>query len=101
VVASRAARLPGPVDGPTLTTAEDALTDALTVTRTMGMSGKLCMHPEQALVINHALSPTPTDIDWARGVIDQLGADGADGSDLPKLARARAIHRLAAVFAHG
>lgn len=104
VVASRAAGLPGPVDGPTLTTSEDELTDALTVTRTMGMSGKLCMHPEQAPAINHALSPMPTDIDWAREVIDQLGADSAgvrDGSDLPKLARARAIHRLATVFAHG
>ena len=104
VVASRAAGLPGPVDGPTLTTAEDELTDALTVTRTMGMPGKLCMHPEQAPAINHALSPTPIDIDWASEVIDQLGADGAgvrDGSNLPKLARARAIHRLATVFAHG
>ncbi|RYF53700.1 MAG: CoA ester lyase, partial [Comamonadaceae bacterium] len=88
----------------TVTTAEDALTDALTVTRTMGMSGKLCMHPGQAPVINRALSPTDTDIDWARQIIDRLGVDGArieNGSDLPKLARARAIHRLATVFAHG
>ncbi|MGV9945186.1 HpcH/HpaI aldolase/citrate lyase family protein [Rhodococcus aetherivorans] len=102
VVASRAAGLPGPIDGPTLTTAEDALTDALAVSRTMGLSGKLCMHPEQAPVINRALSPTPTDIDWARDVIDQLGADGTrvrDGSDIPQLARSRAIHRLASVFA--
>ena len=102
VVASRAAGLPGPIDGPTLTTAEDALTDALTVTRTMGMSGKLCMHPGQAPVINRALSPTDTDIDWARQIIDRLGVDGArieNGSDLPKLARARTISRLATVFA--
>ena len=102
VVASRAAGLPGPIDGPTLTTAEDPLTDALTVTRTMGMSGKLCMHPGQAPVINRALSPTDTDIDWARQIIDRLGVDGArieNGSVLPKLARARTISRLATVFA--
>ncbi|EKT81680.1 hypothetical protein R1X32_21995 [Rhodococcus opacus] len=40
-MASQAAGLPGPIDGPTLTSADDALADALTVTRTMGMSGKL------------------------------------------------------------
>ena len=102
VVASQAAGLPGPIDGPTLTSADDALADALTVTRTMGMSGKLCMHPGQAPVINRALSPTDTDIDWARQIIDQLGVDGArieNGSDLTKLGRARTISRLATVFA--
>ena len=100
VVASRAAGISGPIDGPCLT-GEPDLTDALAVTRTMGMTGKLCMRAGDTATVNRELSPQHTDVAWATEVIAQLGAQGenvADGSDLPKLARALRITHLADVF---
>lgn len=101
VVSSRAARLPGPIDGPTLTANDSILTRDAALTLSMGMAGKLCMHPDQAAIVNRELAPSPSDVAWASDVIDALGADGArvaDGSDLPRLAKALAINELAGVF---
>jgi citrate lyase subunit beta/citryl-CoA lyase len=103
VVASRAAGIAGPVDGPCLT-GEPDLSQALATTRIMGMTGMLCMFDRDTATINKALSPSDEDIDWADQILDHLGADGehvADGSDLPKLARAKRIHELAATFDPG
>lgn len=101
VVASRAAKLPGPIDGPTLTANDSILGRDSALTLSMGMTGKLCMHPEQAPIVNRELAPTPSDVSWALEVVDALGADGArvkDGSDLPRLAKALKINDLATVF---
>lgn len=68
----------------------------------MGMTGKLCMFANDTGTVNHALSPSPEDIDWADHTIDRLGAHGehvADSSDLPKLASAKHIHELALAYA--
>ncbi|MFC0452815.1 HpcH/HpaI aldolase/citrate lyase family protein [Rhodococcus jostii] len=100
VVASRAAGLPGPIDGPCLT-GEPDLSEALAVTRSMGMTGKLCMHVGDTAIVNRELSPLQSDVAWAAEVIAHLGAQGeniADGSDRPKLARALRITHLADVF---
>jgi citrate lyase subunit beta/citryl-CoA lyase len=67
----------------------------------MGMSGKLCMHARDTAVVNRALSPQPDEVAWAAEIIERLGAAGenvADGSDLPKLARAHRINHMAGVF---
>ncbi|WP_415975143.1 HpcH/HpaI aldolase/citrate lyase family protein [Rhodococcus sp. 077-4] len=101
VVSSRVARLPGPIDGPTLTANDSILGRDAALTLSMGMTGKLCMHSEQAAIVNRELAPSPTDVSWARDVIDALGADGAhvkDGSDLPRLAKALKINELAEIF---
>jgi citrate lyase subunit beta/citryl-CoA lyase len=101
VVSSRAARLPGPIDGPTLTANESILARDSALTLSMGMTGKLCMHAEQAPVVNRELAPTPGDVTWADEVVDALGADGAhvkDGSDLPRLAKALKIREAAGIF---
>ncbi|MGB2722846.1 MAG: CoA ester lyase [Rhodococcus sp. (in: high G+C Gram-positive bacteria)] len=101
VVSSRAARIPGPIDGPTLTANDSILGRDAALTLSMGMTGKLCMHSEQAAIVNRELAPSPTDVSWARDVIDALGADGAhvkDGSDLPRLAKALKINELAEIF---
>jgi citrate lyase subunit beta/citryl-CoA lyase len=101
VVTSRAARLPGPIDGPSLTDDPTVLEQEAQLTRSMGMTGKLCMTPDRAQFPNAALSPSTDDIGWAHTVIDRLGEDGhgvQDGSDLPKLARAKKIKELARVF---
>ncbi len=101
VVSSRAARLPGPIDGPTLTANESILSRDSALTVSMGMTGKLCMHAEQAPTVNRELAPSPSDVTWADEVVDALGADGArvkDGSDLPRLAKALKIRDAAEIF---
>ncbi|WP_068160586.1 HpcH/HpaI aldolase/citrate lyase family protein [Rhodococcus phenolicus] len=101
VIASRAARLPGPIDGPSLTDDPASLEQEAQLTRSMGMTGKLCMTPERAPYANAALSPSTEDVIWAHDVIDRLGEDGSgvrDGSDLPKLAKAKKITTLARAF---
>jgi citrate lyase subunit beta / citryl-CoA lyase len=101
VVASRAARLPGPIDGPTISTNETVLQRDSALTASMGLTGKLCMHPDQALAVNRALSPSADDIAWARAVIAELGEDGEhvrDGSDLPRLAKAKKFAVVARAF---
>lgn len=101
VVSSRAARLPGPIDGPTLTANESILARDSALTVSMGMTGKLCMHAEQAPTVNRELAPSSGDVTWADEVVDALGADGArvkDGSDLPRLAKALKIREAAEIF---
>ncbi|MGW4125282.1 HpcH/HpaI aldolase/citrate lyase family protein [Nocardia sp. NPDC004711] len=100
VVASRAADIAGPIDGPCVTGLTE-LPSELAVTKSMGMSGKLCMHACDTAVVNRGLSPQPDERAWAAEIIERLGAAGeniADGSDLPKLARAHRINHMADVF---
>ncbi|CAM3210523.1 CoA ester lyase [Prescottella defluvii] len=101
-IASRAARLAGgPIDGPTVPANEAILQRDCAATVSLGLTGKLCLHPDQAPTVNRALSPSPHDIAWAHDVIADLGVDGErvqDGSDLPRLAKAKKITRLAEVF---
>ncbi|MEU5840327.1 CoA ester lyase [Rhodococcus sp. NPDC047139] len=104
VITSRAARLPGPIDGPTLSDDPDVLTREAELTRSMGMTGKLCMTAERASYANTAMAPNSAEMDWAEGVIDRVGADGRnvrDGSDLPNLAKAKRITELARMFGIG
>lgn len=102
VIASRAARLAGgPIDGPTVSANDTILQRDCDATVSLGLTGKLCLHPDQAPAVNRALSPHPHDIAWARDVIAELGDDGEhvrDGSDLPRLAKAKKVTRLAREF---
>ncbi|MEZ7238728.1 CoA ester lyase [Rhodococcus sp. GXMU-t2271] len=101
VIASRAAALPGPIDGPTIGLEGTPLVEDTEHAAEMGLTGRLCMHSEHAAVVNRILSPTDADILWAREVIDTLGEHGehiSAGSDLPRLARARRITGLAALY---
>ncbi|WP_430335572.1 HpcH/HpaI aldolase/citrate lyase family protein [Rhodococcus sp. ACT016] len=102
VIASRAARLPGgPIDGPTISANDTILQRDCEATVSLGLTGKLCLHPDQAATVNRALSPSAHDIAWAHDVIADLGADGErvrDGSDLPRLAKAKKVTHLAQVF---
>jgi citrate lyase subunit beta/citryl-CoA lyase len=92
VVASRAAHIPGPIDGPTRD--PEQLAEGVALTRRMGMTGKLALHSADADVINKGLSPSESDISWAQEFIEQFNSRGGkpkDGSDLPRLNRARII----------
>lgn len=98
VIASAAAGLPGPIDGPAL---GDAVADAARHAKTMGMTGKLSLRLEQVGAINEALSPTPDEIESAREVLARADGGVVDGSYLPALARARQVVALARAYGVG
>jgi citrate lyase subunit beta / citryl-CoA lyase len=71
------------------------------VTVSLGLTGELCLDMDQTPVINEVISPTPSDVAWARDFLADVEARGQvirDGSDEPRLGRARRIERLAATF---
>ena len=96
VVASRAAGLPGPVDG--VTTALDdpaAAREDAARARAFGFTGKLCIHPNQVAVVNEAMTPGEEEVAWARRVVESRleGAMRVDGQmvDAPVVTRAENI----------
>ena len=97
VIASRAAGLPGPIDGVT-TALDDAavLTDDLAYARDLGLTGKLLIHPKQVEPTHAAHRPSDEEVAWAQRVIEAAAAGGAvrvDGDmvDAPVVARAHDI----------
>jgi len=67
----------------------------------LGLTGKLCLDMDQLPVINEVISPAPSDVAWARDFLADFDARGQvirDGSDLPRLGRARKIEKLATAF---
>lgn len=97
VIASRAAGLPAPIDGPTLRDQSRHLARETAVANAAGMTGRLCLDPEHAETINSLLSPSSLDIDEARGTLARLDAPAGpyDGSVGPTRARAQAVLDLA------
>jgi len=94
VVASRAAGLPGPIDGPGAGLDQGALEEQCALAVALGLTGKLCLDEEQTTVINESMSPTLADISWATAFIAEFEARGRlirDGSDLPRLGSAERI----------
>ncbi|PWJ47220.1 citrate lyase subunit beta / citryl-CoA lyase [Quadrisphaera granulorum] len=101
VVASRIGNLPGPIDGPTVGSSHAVLREQSALTVALGLTGKLCLQAEQVPVINEVISPTQSDIVWAQDFLADFEARGRvvrDGSDLPRLGRARKIMNLAAAL---
>lgn len=101
VIASRIGGLPGPIDGPTVGTSHAVLREQAKVTVALGLTGKLCLDLDQLPVINEVISPTPSDVAWAQDFLADFEARGSvvrDGSDLPRLGRARKIQSLAQAF---
>jgi len=101
VVASRIGDLPGPIDGPTVGSSHPILREQSQMTVALGLTGKLCLDPEQTPIINEVISPTQSDVAWARDFLDDFEARGRvirDGSDLPRLGRAQKIDKLAQAF---
>ncbi len=101
VVASRIGNLPGPIDGPTVGSAHSVLRDQSALAVALGLTGKLCLETGQIAVINESISPTRSDVTWARDFLADFEARGRvvrDGSDLPRLGRAQKIEKLAIAF---
>lgn len=98
-LASRAAGLPGPMDG----VLGDFKNDELLRRRTarawdLGFRGKLCIHPRQVAVVHDAIRPSETELAWARRIVEGAGhLEGAavqvDGEmvDRPVLLKARGL----------
>jgi len=101
VVASRVGGLPGPIDGPTVSSSMPTLREQSAITVSMGMTGKLCLTADQAPVINEVICPTPSEVTWALDFLADFEGRGRvirDGSDLPRLGRAQKIEKLALAF---
>lgn len=101
VVASRAAALPGPIDGPTIPDGAITLMTDLDDDNQLGVTAKLCTRTHDAPVINRAFRPSSREIAWAAIIINEHSDDGkrvGDGSDLFTLAHARRITHLAKVY---
>jgi citrate lyase subunit beta/citryl-CoA lyase len=101
VIASRVGNLPGPIDGPTVGSSHPVLREQGAMAVALGMTGKLCLDTEQLPIINEVISPTRSDVAWAREFLEDFEARGRvirDGSDLPRLGRAEKIDKLARAF---
>ncbi|GAC78944.1 MULTISPECIES: HpcH/HpaI aldolase/citrate lyase family protein [Gordonia] len=100
-IAAKAANLPSAIDGPTVGSNPHKLSDATAVSSEFGMTGKICLTPDQCAAVNEGLSPSLDDINWAREFFTEFQADGGEirnGSDLPRIARATKILDLARAY---
>ncbi|MFD6814167.1 HpcH/HpaI aldolase/citrate lyase family protein [Enteractinococcus coprophilus] len=97
-IASKAAMLPAPIDGPTQGTISKNLIQGASIAAEFGFRGKLCLLPEQTATINAGLSPSQEELTWAHDFLAEFQKDGGqirNGSDLPRLARANGTIELA------
>ena len=98
VIASTLGGLPGPIDGPTLGKRGAELVTACQHGTVHGMTGKITLDVGQADTINHALSPSEDEIQWAHSLLD-VPLDGPkDGSYMPRFLRAKKVAELARVY---
>src|SRR3954454_25176377 len=97
-IAAKAAHLPSAIDGPTIGSSALKLIEASAVSVEFGMTGKICLTPDQCGAVNEGLSPSQDEITWAREFFAEYERDGGEirnGSDLPRIARATKILELA------
>lgn len=97
-IAAKAAGLPSAIDGPTIGSNPLKLIEATAVSVEFGMTGKICLSPDQCAVVNEGLSPSQDEIGWAKEFFAEFERDGGEirnGSDLPRIARATKILELA------
>ncbi|BBX87732.1 HpcH/HpaI aldolase/citrate lyase family protein [Mycolicibacterium aubagnense] len=100
-IAAKAAHLPGAIDGPTIGSSSRKLSEATAVSIEFGMTGKICLTPEQCGTVNEGLSPSLDEIAWAQEFFAEFERDGGEirnGSDLPRIARANKILDLAKAY---
>src|SRR3954451_5895873 len=97
-IAAKAAHLPSAIDGPTVGSSALRLSEATAVSAEFGMTGKICLTPDQCSTVNEGLSPSQDEISWAKEFFLEFERDGGEirnGSDLPRIARANKILDLA------
>ncbi|MCP9276983.1 HpcH/HpaI aldolase/citrate lyase family protein [Mycolicibacterium arenosum] len=97
-IAAKASHLPSAIDGPTVGSSALKLSEATAVSAEFGMTGKICLTPDQCPTVNEGLSPSQDEIAWAKEFFAEFDRDGGEirnGSDLPRIARAKKILELA------
>lgn len=57
----------------------DAFGQLARLSRQLGFTGSVCIHPRQVPVVNAGFGPTPEELDWARRVVDAAEAARARG----------------------
>ena len=100
-IAAKAAHLPSAIDGPTVGSSALKLSEATAVSAEFGMTGKICLTPDQCPTVNEGLSPSLDEITWAKEFFVEFERDGGEirnGSDLPRIARANKILDLARAY---
>jgi citrate lyase subunit beta/citryl-CoA lyase len=100
-IAAKAAHLPSAIDGPTIGSNALKLIEATAVSAEFGMTGKICLTPDQCAIVNEGLSPSQDEIAWAKEFFVEFERDGGEvrnGSDLPRIARANKILELARAY---
>ncbi|KWX22746.1 aldolase [Mycolicibacterium wolinskyi] len=100
-IAAKAAHLPSAIDGPTVGSSALKLSEATAVSAEFGMTGKICLTPDQCPTVNEGLSPSQDEISWAKEFFAEFQRDGGEirnGSDLPRIARANKILDLAKAY---
>ncbi|GAB91384.1 HpcH/HpaI aldolase/citrate lyase family protein [Gordonia rhizosphera] len=100
-IAAKAAHLPSAIDGPTVGSSALKLSEATAVSAEFGMTGKICLTPDQCHPVNEGLSPSQDEISWAKEFFAEFERDGGEirnGSDLPRIARATKILDLARAY---
>ncbi|TPG36996.1 HpcH/HpaI aldolase/citrate lyase family protein [Mycolicibacterium hodleri] len=100
-IAAKAAHLPSAIDGPTIGSSALKLIEASAVSVEFGMTGKICLTPDQCPSVNEGLSPSHDEISWAKEFFAEFQRDGGEirnGSDLPRIARATKILDLAKAY---
>ena len=100
-IAAKAAGLPSAIDGPTIGSSALKLIEATAVSVEFGMTGKICLTPDQCATVNEGLSPSQDEIAWANEFFAEFQRDGGEirnGSDLPRIARATKILELATAY---
>jgi citrate lyase subunit beta/citryl-CoA lyase len=100
-IAAKAAHLPSAIDGPTVGSSALKLSEATAVSAEFGMTGKICLTPDQCPTVNEGLSPSQEEISWANEFFAEFQRDGGEirnGSDLPRIARANKILDLAKAY---
>ncbi|MCW2556971.1 MAG: CoA ester lyase [Mycobacterium sp.] len=100
-IAAKAAHLPSAIDGPTVGSSALRLSEATAVSTEFGMTGKICLTPDQCSTVNEGLSPSQDEISWAKEFFTEFQRDGGEirnGSDLPRIARANKILDLAKAY---
>lgn len=100
-IAAKAAHLPSAIDGPTVGSSALKLSEATAVSTEFGMTGKICLTPDQCPTVNEGLSPSQEEISWAKEFFVEFERDGGEirnGSDLPRIARANKILDLARAY---
>lgn len=76
VVASRAAGLAAPIDGPDTGFSDPGpIVQSTRSARALGFGARICIHPAQVLPVHEGLEPSSRDVLWARRIVE--AADGA------------------------